>query len=181
MTATKVASKAAKALSWAMFFTIGGSVYGAILALGLVGLIFYNRWNYRRMKEEREAEDEYFARLFEEEKARERMHSWRDSIYERFGGQRASVQTMSNSTMGDGIHLGRPREPQSVDTALDMRGRPKELDQKILTLEEGEDITDGRNSLRKGTSPTTTHLPYSHPGKSGRRSSSLESIESWEA
>lgn len=181
MTAAKSASKAAKALSWAMFFTIGGSLYGAILALGFVGLIFYNRWNYRKMKEESEAEDEYFGRRFEEEKARGSMYSWRDSFHGRSDRQRGPIQTMSDSTMDNSTCLGGPRgsypsASQGVESAVDLRGRPRESDQK---MGEEEDITDGRYSLRKGSSPTTTHLP--HRGKSGRRSASLESIESWEA
>lgn len=39
MTKAKVASKA---LGGAAFFTIGGSVYGAVVAFRLIGLVYYN-------------------------------------------------------------------------------------------------------------------------------------------
>lgn len=184
MTKAKVASKA---LSWAMFFTIGGSVYGALLALGVFGLVFYNRWNYRKMKEERKAEDEYLAWLYGKEKARGRVYSWRDSFYGKFDGRRGPDQTMSDVTTDDDTSIGLrgpyPSVSHGVGSAVAMYGCPRESSQFVSTLGDGDgDMADKRYNQQMGsTPPTALHMQLPHHEKNGRRSPSMESVESWEA
>lgn len=146
-------------------------MYGALLTIGLVGLIFYNKWNYRRMKEEREAMDECLAELYEAGKARESLQSWGSSFFED-----------DDSSLGLGeseISISR------VDTSAGgMRGCLRGSMQTVSTLSVstlGEcDLADERHFWHEGSISSAT-LPVSHHEDGGRRKSSLESIESWEA
>lgn len=170
------------ALSWADWFIILASGYGGILGLGIVVLIFYNRWNYRKIEEEREAEDEFFARLNGAEKVRGRVLSWNDpSLYGRSDGRRESATTMSDSTIGSLSFV--PSESsrsvsEGVDTAPGTRGRRRESGVTMSTLEE-EDMVYAKNGGRSEPNLATPQAPRNW--KDDRRSPSLESRESWEA
>ncbi|KUI58960.1 hypothetical protein VP1G_06269 [Cytospora mali] len=164
MSAAIVSSNAtSNAVDWAVVCTHGGIGYGVFLAFGFIGIIIYNIWNYRKMKEERGSEDDLFARFSDAKQLRGSMQSWSDSCHGLPDARRQSNPTVS----------------ESVESAVDLRSRRRESGQTSSTLEEeNEDMANERNNWRKGSNPKNLDPPYG--GKAGRQNPSLKSRDSWE-
>ncbi|KUI64143.1 hypothetical protein VM1G_10900 [Cytospora mali] len=168
MSAANVSSNAtsnatSNAVDWAVVCTHGGIGYGVFLAFGCIAIIVYNIWNYRKMTEEREPEDDLFARLSDAKQLRGSMQSWGDSSY-----VLPDARRQSNLTASEG-----------VESAVDLRSRRRESGQTSSTSEEeGGDMAKERYSWRKGSNPTALDPP--HGGRAGRQIPSLKPRDSWE-